>query len=390
MKHYSQLSESAIIADFYEHSLNEGLGDMLKKAVSSIKQLGAKAKEFIMKKADVISAWVDKNIFEPLKAHISKFIPGYSWGSNKDNADGIIESVIKIFAKSSGQAVESRSRFSAEKSQRVTEGIRRYVRTVGNSFIHERKNVVVESGAIGAVLSVIHWSHFAVDVLEAILKVAPSIPFLAGLTSKLLKVTEFLKNNPKLSKLIDWWEHGKIPKLNLPVKDVVNAICIAVGIVEICMGGGIFIILSTAASAAWVIFEKIIHHYKKADKEAATAIEESSWRSRRGNRFQEETDDDDLIDDIEDDIEDLEDDIEELENYDDSDDDDEDFEDDDSEDYDDDENCDPDDEDCDDDIEDDSEDEDYPDESSNRFRTRRKRFNESKRRTTRRVVMDWD
>lgn len=275
---YQPLTESAIIAEFYKDNLDEGLGDLLKKAVTSIKKMSSAVKNYMLSKADQISAWVDKAIFEPLKKHLSKFIPGYKFGSNKTDMNSLIEQVITSLAKANGQVVESTSKFSEIKSKRISEGIKRYVKIVGNSFIYERKNTLVEAGAVGAVLSVIHWSHFAVDLLEIILKAAPSIPFLAGLSSKLLKVLDILKKNQKLSKLVDWWEHGKIG--SLPAKDVVNAICLMVGVVEICMGGGIFIILSTATSAAWVIGEKLWHLYQHhgGDKEAK-AIKESFIRN---------------------------------------------------------------------------------------------------------------
>ena len=305
------MNESAIIAGMYESYLDEGLGDLLKKAVDKVKQISAGVKTFMLAQADKISNWVDKNIFEPLKATVSKLVPGYSWGSNKDNDSGLIQSVIQILAKQNNQVLESRTaKFSERKADRISEGIQDYVSTVGNSFINEDKRAIVESGAIGAVLSVIHWSHFAVDVLEAILKVAPSIPFLAGLINKLNKAQDFIKNNPKLAKALDWYEHGKIPKINLPVKDVINAICIAVGIVEICMGGGLWIILSTAASAAWVVMEKIWHHYKKADKEAAK-ITESFVRGRskrtrvESRRYFREEDEEDVMED-EDEYEEIE------------------------------------------------------------------------------------
>lgn len=293
------LNESAIIAGFYSNNLDEGLGDFLKKAVDKVKEIGSAVKTYMLSKADAIAAWSDKNIFEPLKAYITKLVPGYAWGSNKTNDSGIIESVISILAKQNNQVLESSSsKYSDRKADRISEGVKEYVKSVKTSFIRERREPITEAGAIGAVLSVIHWSHFAVDVLEAILKVAPSIPFLAGLINKLNSAQAFIKNNPKLAKAVDWYEHGKIG--SLPAKDVINSICIAVGIVEICMGGGVWIILSTAASAAWVIMEKIWHHYKAADKDASKVQESftgrriSRERSRRNeSRFIEEDEFDD-------------------------------------------------------------------------------------------------
>lgn len=301
---HSTLTEAAIIAGFYESQLDEGLGDFLKKAVDKVKAISSTVKTYMLSKADAISAWADKNIVEPLKKHLSSIVPGYSWGSNKTNEDGLITSVIQLLAKSSGIATESREeRFSEAKSKRLSEGVKQYMNQVRSSFINE-KRTVVESGAIGAVLSVIHWSHFSIDVLEAILKVAPSIPFLAGLVSKLHSVEKFMKSNPKLSKALDWYEHGTFTKWNIPVKDAINAICIAVGIVEIIAGGGVWIILSTVGSAAWVIGEKIWHHYQKADKEAA-AIKESFTRGSKSRYIQErvlsefdELDDEDDDDDV--------------------------------------------------------------------------------------------
>ena len=301
---HSTLTEAAIIAGFYESQLDEGLGDFLKKAVDKVKNISSAVKNYMLSKADAISAWADTNIVEPLKKHLSSIVPGYSWGSNKNNDQGLITSVVQLLAKSSGIATESREeRFSDRKSKRLSEGVQRYVDQVSSSFINE-KRTVVESGAIGAVLSVIHWSHFSVDVLEALLKVAPSIPFLAGLINQLKNVQVFMKKNPKLSKALDWYEHGTFTKWNIPVKDAINAICIAVGIVEILMGGGVWIILSTVGSAAWVIGEKIWHHYQKHDKEAA-AIKESFTRGSRSRYIQErvlsefdELDDEDDDDDV--------------------------------------------------------------------------------------------
>lgn len=306
---HSTLTEAAIIAGFYESRLDEGLGDFLKKAVDKVKNISSAVKNYMLSKADAISAWTDKNIVEPLKKHLLGLVPGYSFGSNKSNDEGLISSVIQLMAKKNGVATESIGRVSERKAQRLGEGVQRYVEQVSSSFIFE-KRTVIESGAIGAVLSVIHWSHFSIDVLEAILKVAPSIPFLAGLINKLKEVEKFMKNNPKLSKALDWYEHGKIGSLN--AKDVINAVCIAVGIVEIIAGGGVWIILSTVGSAAWVIGEKIWHHYQKADKDAA-AIKESFIRNSnrfsesRSSRFfreEEDIDIDDEIDELDDDLED--------------------------------------------------------------------------------------
>ena len=169
---HSTLTEAAIIAGFYESQLDEGLGDFLKKAVDKVKNISSAVKNYMLSKADAISAWADTNIVEPLKKHLSSIVPGYSWGSNKNNDQGLITSVVQLLAKSSGIATESREeRFSDRKSKRLSEGVQRYVDQVSSSFINE-KRTVVESGAIGAVLSVIHWSHFSIDVLEALLHFA--------------------------------------------------------------------------------------------------------------------------------------------------------------------------------------------------------------------------
>lgn len=352
---HSTLTESAIIAGLYESRLDEGLGDFLKKAVDKVKNISSAVKNFMLSKADAISAWTDKNIVEPLKKHLSSIVPGYSWGSNKNNDQGLITSVLQLLAKSSGVATESKEeRFSDRKAQRVSEGVRKYIDQVSSSYIFEKKTVV-ESGAIGAVLSVIHWSHFSIDVLEALLKVAPSIPFLAGLINQLKNVEAFMKKNPKLSKVLDWYEHGTFTKWNIPVKDAINAICIAVGIVEILMGGGIWIILSTVGSAAWVIGEKIWHHYQKHDKEAG-AIKESFLKrdrfSSQSRYFKEEIEDDD--EDYDDDADLFVEEDDDIIDSDDLEDDDSDSieidgDEEDDELYTDDEDCDPDDEDCDDD-----------------------------------------
>jgi len=268
---------NARVNETHETAVDEGLKDLVQKGLAKVKDIGDKVKSFISDKVDKIADWVKDKVFAPLEKHLTqKFVPGFKWGATKSDADGLIESAMTIMSEK--KVLEAHepvrhilSDVMLERSIRVTADER-------TSFLEDYRSWVVdeqerinetnepvefpitleEGGAIGAVLGAIHWTHFAVDILEMVLKIAPSIPFLAGLISKLKTV----QSNPKLKGMVDWYEKHKV---------VINSVCIAIGIVEFVLFGGAITLITTALSAGWWAVEVIWHHYKKADHDAAEA-----------------------------------------------------------------------------------------------------------------------
>jgi hypothetical protein len=282
------LNESAIVSQALRISqrrvqesqgssyVDEGVKDLIKKGLAKVKDIGDKVKNFITDKIDKIASWIKDKVFEPLQKHLtSKFVPGFKWGSNKNDADGLLVDVMTLMEEKKILESESNNRRYI-KSDVMLERSGIVGRESRQSFLNDYRSWVVnehrrmressrtqsefparlqEAGAIGAVMAAIHWSHFAVDILEMVLQIAPSIPFLAGIVSKLKGV----ENNPKLKGLVEWYNKHKV---------IINSVCITIGIVEFVLFGGAVTIITTALSAGWWAGEVIWHHFSKHDKEA--------------------------------------------------------------------------------------------------------------------------
>lgn len=284
----NSLNESAIVSQALKMSstrvnssaqttfVDEGVKDLIQKGLAKVKDIGDKVKGFIADKVDKIAAWVKDKVFEPLQKHLtSKFVPGFKWGANKNDAEGLIISACtlmqekKILETSTvGKSGILSDKFLSERKGIDDDQQGAFLYGYRNWVVKEHRSMkesdgtqsafparLEEAGAIGAVMAAIHWSHFAVDILEMVLKIAPSIPFLAGLVSKLKTV----ESNPKFKGLVEWYEKHKV---------VINSICITIGIVEFVLFGGAITLITTALSAGWWAGEIIWHHFSKHDSEA--------------------------------------------------------------------------------------------------------------------------